>query len=209
MGVRCRECLEEFCSGAALFLCNGIDLACGIALVAYGSFLGLNHFAPEWLFGPLLGLGGLLVVTALMSWCGSACPTCSVMLLISSWLLVFVALFELVLSIVIFTQGPAIEEFLKEHQEQLHLTDDQLRLLEKNKFIPAYLLIGLFVMEVFRYCCSSYLRRARQQNKYAYMNLKNLKDMEAELVRDNRKQELSSKYENLRGHYKAKYSRNP
>ncbi|KAF0713088.1 Aste57867_4528 [Aphanomyces stellatus] len=204
--MSCRECMEEFCSGAALFVCNGIDLICGIALVAYGSYLGLNHFAPDWLFGPLLALGGLLVLTSLMSWCGSASKSCTCMLLVSSWLLVLVALFELVLAIVIFTQGDAIETFLKEHQAELHITDEQLRLLEKNKFMPAYMLIGLFVMEVFRYCCSSYLRRARAHNKYAYMNLKNLKDMEAELVNDNRKQDLSSKYENLKGHYKAKYS---
>ncbi|RHY87606.1 hypothetical protein DYB35_013239 [Aphanomyces astaci] len=201
--------MEECCSGAALFVCNGIDLACGMALVAYGSYLGLNHFAPEWLFGPLLALGGLLVLTALMSWCGSASRSCTSLLLVSSMLLVLVALLELVLAIVIFTQGTAIEHFLEDHQAQLHLTDDELRVLEKNKFIPAYILIGLFVMEVFRYCCSSYLRRSRLENKYAYMNLKNLKGMEAELVRDSRKQDLSSKYENLKGHYKAKYAGQP
>ncbi|ETV99708.1 hypothetical protein H310_07770 [Aphanomyces invadans] len=204
--MRCREWLEECCSGTALFLCNGIDLSCGVALVAYGSYLGLNHFAPEWLFAPLLALGGLLVITALMSWCGSACRSCTPLLLLSSWLLVLVALFELVLAIVILTQGSAIERFLQDHQVELHITDDELRLLKTHKFIPAYVLIGLFVMEVFRYCCSSFLRRSRHENKYAYMNLKNLKDMEAELVRDSRKQDLSSKYENLKGHYKAKYS---
>ncbi len=157
----CRTCLDECCSGAALFLCNGVDLACGIALLGYSSYLGVNHFAPEWLYGPILGVGALLVLTALCSWCGSSCSSCTNLLLVSSWLLVLVALLELVLSIVIFTQGDTITAFLKEHQMELKLTDKELELLEAHKFVPAYMLLALFVMELLRFCCSSYLRRAR------------------------------------------------
>ncbi|OQR86787.1 hypothetical protein ACHHYP_09950 [Achlya hypogyna] len=204
--MRCRECLEETCSGAALFVCNGIDLACGLTLVAYGAYLGLNHFAPTWLFGPILGLGGLLVLTSLLSWCGSSCRSCTNLLLVSSWLLTLVALLELVMAIVIMTQGDAISQFLKEHQKELHLTDKELALLEAHKFVPAYILFGLFGMELLRFCCSSCLRRSRMENKYAHMNLRNLRGMEDNLVQTKKEREVSAKYQQLKNKYRNKYA---
>ncbi|KDO30746.1 hypothetical protein SPRG_04647 [Saprolegnia parasitica CBS 223.65] len=204
--MTCRECLEETCSGAALFLCNGIDLACGLTLVAYGAYLGINHFAPTWLFAPILGLGGMLVLTSLLSWCGSSCRSCTSLLLISSWLLTLVALLELVMAIVIMTQGDAITDFLKQHQEELHLTDDELALLESHKFVPAYILFGLFGMELLRFCCSSCLRRSRLENKYARMNLKSLRGMEDNLVQTKKEREVSAKYQALKDKYRSKYA---
>ncbi|EQC34727.1 hypothetical protein SDRG_07541 [Saprolegnia diclina VS20] len=204
--MTCRECLEETCSGAALFLCNGIDLACGLTLVAYGAYLGINHFAPTWLFAPILGLGGMLVFTSLLSWCGSSCRSCTSLLLISSWLLTLVALLELVMAIVIMTQGDAITDFLKQHQAELHLTDDELALLESHKFVPAYILFGLFGMELLRFCCSSCLRRSRLENKYARMNLKNLRGMEDNLVQTKKEREVSAKYQALKDKYRSKYT---
>ncbi|OQS06276.1 hypothetical protein THRCLA_01676 [Thraustotheca clavata] len=204
--MRCRECLEETCTGAALFLFNGIDLACGLTLVAYGAYLGLNHFAPTWLFGPFLGLGGVLVCTALLSWCGSACRSCTSLLFVSSCLLTIVAMLELVMAIVILTQGDTITQFLREHQKELKITDEELQTLIAHRFIPAYVLFGLFTMEILRFCCSSWLRRSRHENKYAYRNLRSLKEFEDNLVQTKKEREVSAKYQELKNKYRNKYT---
>lgn len=145
-----------------------------------------------------------------MSWCGAANRSCSACLVLSSYLLILLALAELVLAIVIFTQGATIDQFLRDHQQELKLTycacvvdgiaymhvhtfshepcacattsDDELRKFENNKFLPAYLLIGLFAMEVLRFCCSSELQRARQRHKYHYSSLHTLRDLDDELL---------------------------
>lgn len=61
-------------------------------------------------------------------------------------------------------------------------SDKQLKRFEDNKFLPAYLLLALFVMEVFRFCCSSQLHRARHRHKYQYRHLSALRDLDDELI---------------------------
>lgn len=141
----------ELCSGSALFVFNGVDIVFGVALTVYSLYIGVNHYAPEWLFGwfsrnrklskfsrfmkiltlffssngstgPILAVGVVLVLTGFMSWCGSANMSCSLCLSISSYLLIVLALAELALGIAILTQGEAIDRFLREHQQELHLT---------------------------------------------------------------------------------------
>ncbi|RLN56757.1 hypothetical protein BBP00_00007831 [Phytophthora kernoviae] len=62
-----KKALNEGCSGSALFVFNGVDLICGVVLTVYSLYIGLNHYAPEWLYGPILAVGGLLILSALMS----------------------------------------------------------------------------------------------------------------------------------------------
>lgn len=71
---------------------------------------------------PILAVGSVLVLTAFMSWCGASNRSCSICLALSSYLLILLALAELVLAIVIFTQGATIDQFLKDHQQELKLT---------------------------------------------------------------------------------------
>lgn len=66
--------------------------------------------------------------------------------------------------------------------------DEELLEFEHNKFLPAYLLVGLFAMEVLRFCCSSELQRARHRHKYHYRNLNTLRDLDDELVTVKREQ---------------------
>ncbi|TMW55497.1 hypothetical protein Poli38472_010379 [Pythium oligandrum] len=197
--------LAEFCAGSALFLFNGVDIVCGVVLTVYGLYLGTNHYAPEWLYAPILVVGGVMVVTATMSWCGASHRSCSMMLSLSSYLLFLLAIMELVLAIVIFTQGSAINKFLRDHQEELKLTDDELRRFEDSKFLPAYLLIGLFVMEVMRFCCSSEFIRARERRKYHYRSLRTLRDLDDNLITVKKEHEISSKYAALKDKYRNKY----
>lgn len=44
------------------------------------------------------------------------------------------------------------------------------------------MLIGLFAMEVLRFCCSSELQRARHRSKYHYRSLNTLRDLDDELI---------------------------
>lgn len=71
---------------------------------------------------PILSVGCVLVLTALMSWCGASNQSCSTCLALSSYLLILLALAELILAVVIFTQGARIDEFLRDHQAELKLT---------------------------------------------------------------------------------------
>ncbi|GLE09198.1 hypothetical protein PINS_up020789 [Pythium insidiosum] len=203
MGDSC----AELCAGSALFVFNGVDIICGTALTVYALYLGLNHFAPEWLYVPILVVGGVMIFMAAMSWCGASYHSCAPCLSLSSHLLIILALMELVLAIVIFTQGPAINRFLREHQADLKLTDDELRRFEESKFAPAYLLLGLFTMEVLRFCCSSEYNRARDRRKYEYRSLGALKDLDDNLLNVRKEHEVSSKYAALRDKYKNKYGK--
>jgi hypothetical protein len=143
----CDSC-SECCSGSALFVFNGVDLVCGAALTVYSLYIGarvpkqdpyitiisltnvniklftagLNHYAPEWLYVPILAVGGLLILSVLMSWCGASNRSCSVCLSLSSTLLILLALAELALAVVIFTQGGTIDRFLHDHQQELKIT---------------------------------------------------------------------------------------
>lgn len=196
----------EVCSGLFLFLFNGIDLLCGILLVVYSTYLGVHGYAPEWLYVPILVLGAVLSVTAFLSWCGSSNQNCSCCLLFSSYLLVVLALGELVLGIVIFTQGAQIDRFLQTHQAQLKISDEQLEYLESHKFIPAYILVGLFAMEVLRFCCSSNLSRYRRDQRYEYRRLDSLRELDEDLLDVRKQKHISNKYAGLRDQFRQKYS---
>ncbi|CAI5738118.1 unnamed protein product [Hyaloperonospora brassicae] len=210
-------CYERF-TGSALFVFNGVDLICGIALTVYSLFIGLNHYAPEWLYVPLLAVGALLVLTTCMSWCGaSSSRSCAMCLPCSSYLLILLAVAELALGVVIFTQGSTIDRFLRQHQQELQITcvewfSDVQRVamnscyrLEKNKFIPAYGMLALFVMEVLRFCCSSELYRARRYRKYQYRQLNTLRGLDDELLAARNEEAILSKFALLKDKYRKKY----
>jgi hypothetical protein len=82
----------------------------------------VNGFAPDWLYAPILAVGGVMIVTAAMSWCGASYCSCATCLSLSQHLFILLALMELALAVVILTQGAAINQFLRDHQQQLHLT---------------------------------------------------------------------------------------
>ncbi|CAI5744511.1 unnamed protein product [Peronospora destructor] len=196
---------SECCSGSALFVFNGVDLVCGMALIVYSLCIGLNGYAPEWLYMPILVVGGLLFLSVLMSWCGASNRSCSICLSCSSYLLILLSLAELALGVVIFTQGSSIDRFLQQHQQELHLTDQQLHRLENYKFVPAYGLLALFVMEVLRFCCSSGLYRVRLHQKYYYRHLNTLCDLDEDLLAVEKEKDVLSKYALLKDKYKKKY----
>ncbi|CAH0479889.1 unnamed protein product [Peronospora belbahrii] len=198
---------SEWCSGSALFVFNGVDLVCGVALTVYSLYIGLNEYAPEWLYVPILVVGSLLILSAFMSWCGASNHSCSMCLSCSSYLLILLALAELILGVIIFTNGSSIDQFLRHHQDELKLTDEQLRRLENNKFIPAYGLVTLFLMEVLRFCCSSGLYRARRHRKYQYRQLSTLRDLDDDLLAVKKEKEISGKYASLKDTYRKKYGR--
>lgn len=187
MGDSC----AELCSGSALFVFNGVDIVCGVALTVYSLYLGASaavlrtktrsitcvRFAqasttmhpngsmvlpqlcggmqprprPRALMlfcgmdtaGPILAVGVVLILTGLMSWCGAANQSCSCCLSLSSYLLIVLALAELALGIAIFTQGTTIDKFLRDHQQELHLTCvhlktvlDEIWMLIRSTYCP-------------------------------------------------------------------------
>ncbi|KAG6584599.1 uncharacterized protein IUM83_07919 [Phytophthora cinnamomi] len=106
----CGDSCSECCSGSALFVFNGVDLVCGVALTVYSLYLGLNHYAPEWLYAPILAVGGLLILSVLMSWCGASNRSCSVCLSLSSSLLILLALAELALAVDISSKYASLKD---------------------------------------------------------------------------------------------------
>ncbi|ETN23614.1 hypothetical protein, variant 2 [Phytophthora nicotianae INRA-310] len=112
---------SEFLASAGLFIFNAVDLVAGIALCVYSLYIGTNHFAPLWLYVPLLAIGSVLVVASLMSGFGLAFRSCSGCMALSSDVLLWISLAELGLAVVIFTQGGTISRFLREHSNELKL----------------------------------------------------------------------------------------
>ncbi|TDH71462.1 hypothetical protein CCR75_001112 [Bremia lactucae] len=166
---------------------------------------GVNQYAPAWLYEPVLAVGVLLVLSAFMSWCGASNRNCSVCLSCSSYLLILLALAELALAVMILIQGSTIDHFLRQHQQELKITNEQLQRLENNKFIPAYGLLILFIMEAVRFCCSSELHRARRHRKYRYQQLTTLSDLDDQLLTVTTEKNIATKYATLKDKYKKKY----
>ncbi|KAL3662331.1 hypothetical protein V7S43_012658 [Phytophthora oleae] len=158
----------EFLAGVGLFLFNGVDLIAGIALCVYSLYLGTNHYAPLWLYGPLLAVGSVLVVASLMSSFGLAFRGCSGCMALSSDVLVWISLAELGLAVVIFTQGGTIDKFLRDHNSELKLSEQQLTQFERHKFYPAYGLLVLCFMEALRQRYSTTLHHTRLRRQHQY-----------------------------------------
>ncbi|GLE04019.1 hypothetical protein PINS_up012930 [Pythium insidiosum] len=154
-------CARSFARASALFVFNGVDIICGTALQVYALYLGLNHFAT-----------GMALRAHSGSWAG-------VMILMA-------AMSCFVLASSSFTQGPAINRFLREHQADLKLTDDELRRFEES---------------------NSEYNRARDRRKYEYRSLGALKDLDDNLLNVRKEHEVSSKYAALRDKYKNKYGK--
>ncbi|KAL4171892.1 hypothetical protein KRP22_007068 [Phytophthora ramorum] len=164
MGETCSELL----AGVGLFVFNGVDLVAGIGLCVYSLYLGTNHYAPMWLYMPLLAIGGVLVAASLMSCCGLTFRGCSSCMARSSDVLVWVSLAELGLAVVIFTQGGSIDKFLRDHSSELKLSGDEMAQFERHKFYPAYALLALCFMEALRQRYSTTLHNARLRRQYQY-----------------------------------------
>ncbi|KAI9915053.1 hypothetical protein PsorP6_006953 [Peronosclerospora sorghi] len=109
------ETYSELFVGTGLIIFNSVDLIAGIALCIYSLYIGSNHYTPTWLYG------SVLVVASIMSSCGLAFPRCSRCMALSSKVLGWIAVAELGLAVVIFTQGGAIDNFLLEHSHELKL----------------------------------------------------------------------------------------
>ncbi|OWZ21867.1 hypothetical protein PHMEG_0003521 [Phytophthora megakarya] len=168
MGETCSEVL----AGTGLFLFNGVDLVAGVALCVYSLYLGTNHFAPVWFYVPLLVIGSVLIVASLSSSFGLAFRSFSGCMAWSSSVLMWVSLAELGLAVVIFTQGAAIDQFLRDHSSELKLSGEQLTQFERHKFYPAYALLGLCLMEALRQRYSTTLHHARLRRQYQYEMLR-------------------------------------
>ncbi|KAL8006259.1 hypothetical protein Plhal703r1_c06g0034321 [Plasmopara halstedii] len=186
----CNECRV----GSVLFICNTVDLFCGISLTIYSLYLGLNHFAPQWLYLPILALGIFLLFSTLMSWCGLSTQSCSSCLSYSSYLFILLAFTELLLALIMLTQRTAIDQFLQHHQHELKLSDDQLQQLEKNFKILTNGLFVLFGLEMMRICCSRGLYHARHYRKYHYHQMKTLHHLNNELLTIKTEKDISNKY---------------
>lgn len=45
--MKCKHCL----TGSSIFLFNTIDFGCAVFFIVYSSYLGINGYAPHWLYG--------------------------------------------------------------------------------------------------------------------------------------------------------------
>ncbi|CAI5744512.1 unnamed protein product [Peronospora destructor] len=139
-----------------------------VSLFIYSVYIGTNHYAPVWLYVPLLTIGSILVVASLVSGCGLAFQNSSVCMTVSSNVLEWISLAELGLAVVILTQGGTIDKFLHERKNELKLSGDQLAQFERHKFYLAYALLALCLMEALRQRFSMTLHHTRLRRQYQY-----------------------------------------
>lgn len=212
------SCGERFCecfAGNALFLFNGVDALCGAVLLTYGGYLGLNGYAPQWLYVPIVALGGFLFLTTLLSCAGTSWSACECCLSMSSFMLIVASTWELVFAFVIFFRSDDIAAWLRAHQEELHITDKELAALLRHRLVPAYLLAGLFLMELMRCFMSSALKATREsvreRQRHEYTRLKTMAEVEMSEAEDaaTREQEISTKYTAMKEKYDHKYRTDP
>jgi hypothetical protein len=154
----CCNWLTKFCTSSVLFICNFVDLIAGCGLCLYAGFLGLHHYAPSWMYGMAGGLGGLLIFTSLVSFCGIYSSACTGCLSFSSCLAFPTLLWEVALAVVALTKAKVLEAYLHQHQTQLQLTAAEIEEVQAKHKILSYLLFGLAGMELLRILSSKGLK---------------------------------------------------
>ena len=138
------NCILKCGSGTIIYVLNGLDLLFSIIVLSYGLhigwyrtdhinqfmlptfffFLGINGYAPSWLYEPLVVFGFVLAIAVLMSGCGlchcCCAPACCFRC--SSFLFALLGLTEFIFGLTIVIKNQAISAFLHKHQRELRIS---------------------------------------------------------------------------------------
>jgi len=97
----------------------------------------------------LILLGSLLTVSATFGFIGTLSPTCTCLLLLSSYTISAIITLELCSALYLTVQEQPFNDWIKEHQDELNLTDDGVNAIKDRTIFGIFFLIGCSLLE----CC--------------------------------------------------------
>ena len=160
----------------------------------------------EVLYITSLILGATLIISTGLSFIGMMHKRVSFLLKVSAFLIVPIIFGVVFSSVFLFAEGPSIEEWIADHQESLHLTDEQVNSLHTFTNWTQWLLLGLFVNEVLRLLMFRKIFKALRNNNGNLNSFDLAREREEEADSLATKLLVEEKYSDLRQQYKDKYS---
>jgi len=189
----------------ALLWINALDLAAGGLLVAGGAYVrfgpaAAGAVAPLAL--ALLVIGAVLLAGVLASAFGIA-YNAKALLRVSVWLCLPAALAQVGVAFAALAKRAAIEAYATEHSATLRNSSDGGRHVIALFFVVAFVSVAV---EVARYNVSHGLRHSLSADVRDLMMSLNADETHEESTRRERVDERRTRYDQLRQHYKGKYS---
>jgi hypothetical protein len=193
---------------------NIIDFILGLALITFAIFLQsklgteYSNIDTEWFAYGILGLGILLLLTTLFSFCSIVNSSCRFCASPASYLSFFIALLSATMATFALWKKSNIYDYLDDHYKEIGLDSNDVDTIKTYYIYTAYALYGLCIIELLRSRASSNLREQQLRIDGEYDNLLNENDKQWANTLESNKIDRKEKYENLKNHYKTKYDRN-
>jgi len=203
---------EKCCSGitvCTLSLFNLIDLLIGIVLISFGVFLEIKikfstHLQEAWLCWSILLLGILLLFTCTLSTCSVVSSSCRWASIPSAYIGLFISLLSLILATSALILKPKIFNYI--NNNELNLSTKDINFIENWYNVVAYVLFGLFILEIVRYRYSINFRETALRMDGEFDNLLAEDEKQWKDRFSTNKQVREEKYNDLRAYYKSKYN---
>ena len=205
---------EKCCSGitvCTLTLFNLIDLLIGIVLISFGVYLELKikfstHLDEAWLCWSILLLGILLILTCVLSTCAVSSSSCRWASIPSAYIGLFISLLSLVLATAALILKNKIFNYINNNEDELGLSSRDVTFIENWYSVVAYVLFGLFILEIVRYRYSINFRETALRIDGEFDNLLEGEEKQWKDRFSTNKQVREEKYNDLRAYYKSKYN---
>ncbi len=202
-------CLDRY----SLFLYNSLDFLFGCMCLYFGVFMyeklgkeTFTHVDVAWLGWLSLTSGVLLLLSSVTGLCGLSSKGYRWCMAPSACLAVVIAAMSLLVAVLIFTLQSNVIRYVEDEQEDLGLSNSQVSTFETFYMILGYGFVGFFVLEILRYRASKHFRKNIYRSDGEFEALLDEGDAATSDRMEAEDAARSDKYNNLREHYRNKYS---
>lgn len=197
----------------SLQIFNIIDFILGLAFITFGIFLqsklgtDYSNIDTEWFAYCILGIGILLLLSTLLSFCSIVNSSCRCCASPAAYLSFLVAVLSVSIASFALWKKTSIFDYLNNHYKEIGLDSNDVDIIKAYYMYTAYALYGLCIIELLRSRASSNFREQQLKIDGEYDNLLDENDKNWANTLESNKIDRKEKYENLKKHYKTKYDR--